>query len=108
VSAQFNVRLEPQSTPDVTILTLEGELDLVAAPTLHEELHNTLQTGAQQLVLDLGAVSFMDSSGLRTLLTAHEESLEKGVSFVLRRVPSTVQRLFEITGVTDELDIEPG
>lgn len=107
MSAQFNLGRAPESTPTETILNLAGELDLVAAPTLHKELHSTLVSGTHKLILDLGAVTFMDSSGLRTLLSVHEEALEQGVDFVLRRVPASVQRLFDITGVTDELHVEP-
>lgn len=104
---QFTVHREPGSTPTETVLRLAGELDLIASSSLGEALDEALQAGPQLLVLDLGGLTFMDSSGLRTVLRGREDSAEKGVAFRLRQVPSQVRRLFEITGMTTELEIEP-
>jgi anti-anti-sigma factor len=104
---QFTVHRDPDSAPTETVLRLEGELDLIASSSLGEAMDEALQSGAQRLVLDLGGLTFIDSSGLRTVLRGREDSAEKGVAFLLRRVPSQVRRVFEITGMTTELEIEP-
>jgi len=55
---------------DGWVLALRGELDLVSASALREQLHALEQAGVDRLVLDLRELSFIDSSGLGVLVAA--------------------------------------
>ncbi len=50
------------------IVTLGGELDIMSAPALREQLLSLLRPGASQLVIGLSAVRYADSSGLAVLV----------------------------------------
>ena len=53
------------------------------------------------MVLDLSELKFMDSTGLRVLLRARAAAEEGRWEIVLRNVPPTIRRLFDMTGVHD-------
>jgi anti-anti-sigma factor len=85
-------------------LRLSGELDLVSAPMLDGALRRVCAADlAAVVVLDLGGVTFMDSSGLRSIMTAKEVCTKAGVELRVLPGQAQVQRLFEITGVHDLL-----
>ena len=85
-----------------------GEIDLASVGVLEAKLRELRDTGFDHLVLDLREVSFMDSTGLRLILTWDAESREEGVDFGVIRGTPIVQRLFEATGVSGRLRfVEP-
>ncbi len=55
-------------------------------------------------MLDLAEVTFMDSTGLTTLMDAHRAAEEDGWSFTVRRASPAVRRVFELANVTGVLD----
>ena len=55
------------------------------------------------VTLDLAEVTFMDSTGLTTLMDAHVQSTQNGWSFNVRRPSPPVKRVFELAGVDDVL-----
>lgn len=81
---------------DVVILWLSGALDGATSALLNRELD--AQAGrTMRLVLDLTGLEFIDSSGLHTLMQAHQRASENGHQLSLRPGPRSVQRLFELT-----------
>jgi anti-sigma B factor antagonist len=89
----------------VAVLLLSGEVDLAAAASLRAHVDAADGTG---LVIDLGAVTFADSSALRELLHARQELLARGSRLILAAVPGSVRRLLEITGTADRFETAPG
>lgn len=87
------------------MLVARGELDLASAPLLRSELENSEIAAAKIVVLDLQGLTFIDSTGLRVLLTAFERSRERGQEFAVTRGSQQVQRLLSITGVAEHLRI---
>jgi anti-sigma B factor antagonist len=83
------------------VIELIGELDLDGAPRLEEELRRVEASDADAIVVDLGALEFIDSSGIRLLVMAYERSQEG--RFSLLRGPKQVHRVFEITDLADRL-----
>jgi anti-sigma B factor antagonist len=88
------VSLAPQ--PGVARLALSGELDLSAAPRLGDALSNVADD-AVLVILDLSELTFMDSSGLHTILTAHARLRGADRRLVLVPGQPAVQRIFELT-----------
>jgi anti-sigma B factor antagonist len=82
-------------------LVLVGEIDSYTAPLLGERLVD----GSPIEVVDLAGVSFIDSSGLRVLVEAHQARVEEGARLVLRAPSAAVQRLLEISGLMGHLDV---
>jgi anti-anti-sigma factor len=84
-------------------LVLSGELDLASRPLFDKALRCVEQRRISALVLDLGELTFMDSTGLHGVLIAKSLCARHGCEFVVTRGPSQVQRLFELSGFIDEL-----
>jgi anti-sigma B factor antagonist len=80
-----------------------GEIDLASVEELATTLRELRENGFHHLVLDLRGVTFMDSTGLRLILTWDDASRRDGIEFRLIPGPPIVQRLFEITGVAGQL-----
>jgi anti-anti-sigma factor len=88
------------------LVALSGDVDLATATIVDEELRRAEQS-EDLVVLDLGDVSFMDSTGLRIVISAHERLHERGASLEIRQVPPQVARLFELVGVNHHLGLGP-
>lgn len=86
---------------NVAVLSLKGELDAYTAPTLEERIGALLTEERFEVVLDLSETTFVDSSGLRAILTAQRRLRESGGNMRLRRPSEPVRRLLDITGLTE-------
>ncbi|GAA3398572.1 STAS domain-containing protein [Streptomyces roseoviridis] len=84
---------------ETAILTVGGEMDVDTATFLHHHVANQFLHGRRHLVLDLSALSFMDSSGLNVVIKAVREARERGGDVHLVAPTPTVRRLLEITGL---------
>lgn len=79
-------------------LYLRGELDMATRARVESALIRAEDSGASAIELDLGGLTFMDSSGVHVALDAHRRSRQKGHSLVLLEGSETVQWVFELTG----------
>jgi anti-anti-sigma factor len=91
---------------DRAVLAARGELDAYSAPALEEHVARLLGEDARDIVLDLSETAFLDSSGLRAILTAQRRLSAADGHLVLRAPSEPVARLLEITGLTDHFTIE--
>ena len=87
---------------DVHTIALSGELDLVTAGAVQEELERVEREDALRIVVDMSELTFIDSTGVQLVLAAHARSVADAERLTLLRGPTAVQRVFEICGV-DEL-----
>jgi anti-sigma B factor antagonist len=91
--------------PSGVVLTVEGELDIATAPELRARFNAAVDAGVSRLVVDLRAVSFLDSVALATLLNARRRMGENGRLAVVVAADSYVRLIFEIAGMPQCLDI---
>jgi anti-sigma B factor antagonist len=103
MAVQDHLRVETHRGADRVVLNLYGELDLASAPFLEEQIENAANGTSVPMVLDLQELQFIDSTGLRIILAAHERSKERGQEFALTHGSQQVQRLLSITGVGEHL-----
>lgn len=99
-----HLQIEVRREPDRAVVSLHGELDLASAPLLQSEIES-IPSDDGALVLDLEGLEFIDSTGLRIILAAHERSRERGQEFAVTRGSQQVQRLLSITRVGEHLRI---
>ncbi len=90
-------------------LVMEGELDIAGAPLLTDALQD-IDAGARRVIprsviLDLRAVTFVDSAGLHALIEARDACRERGWEMVVVRGPAQVVRVFSLTGMEQELHL---
>ena len=93
-------------TIDKGAVVAEGDIDLAGGPLLDTAIMRLEASGP--VVIDLTAVEFIDSSGLRSLLTASRRAEGRNSVVVLRNPSAGVKRLLSITGTADQFQIEDG
>ena len=86
-------------------MALVGELDLSSVAKVQEELRRIEAAAPSTLVVDLSKLTFLDSTGLRCIVTADERARNEGRRIVIVRGPDAVQRVFSITRLEERLDI---
>lgn len=86
------------------VLAIEGRLDTTTAPELENELKICLD-GVENLILDLAALEYISSAGLRVVLAA-QKTMSKQGNMILKNVNESVMEVFDITGMVDLLTIE--
>jgi anti-anti-sigma factor len=84
-------------------VALRGELDLGTAADLEAAILGLCAGGATEIVLDLSELSFVDSAGLRAIVSARAMCEQHDCSLVLVHPRAQVKRLFELTGLLDRL-----
>jgi anti-anti-sigma factor len=103
VNSEFSV--DEHNKGSAWVLSVSGELDLRTSPELEQRLERVWSTGAELVILDLRKIEFMDSTGLRVLLGAHQRAQERGRRFALVRGADQVERVLTLTGVRDLLTV---
>lgn len=82
-----------------------GELDLATAPEVEQHVLPLWSEGVETVVLDLGGVSFFDSSALRLLMRLQARAAESGRALALRACSEPVQRVLELTRMHDRFTV---
>ncbi|MEL6984195.1 MAG: STAS domain-containing protein [Actinomycetota bacterium] len=91
------------SEADPRTVAVDGQIDSHTATSFNDVL---VEIPADQTVhVDLGAVTFIDSSGLRVLVRAEKRQSAGGGALVIANPSAPVRRLLEITGLASELTI---
>ena len=103
---QFEVK-EDHSRGQARVFALVGELDLATAPDVREPLFEAIAAGTHQLVLDLAELTFVDSTGIATLLSVRRRIQAAGGALAVANVSDHVANVFTITGVAGPLDVQP-
>ena len=72
------ITLVTRETDGYSVVEVSGEVDVYTAPQLDEQLSGLVEAGSYQLVVDLSAVEFLDSTGLGVLVKALKRVREHG------------------------------
>src|SRR5205807_172173 len=97
----FRCEIEPRRT--AVHVRPVGEVDLATVPTVENELRELRAAGFTNLVLDLREVRFLDSTGVHLILEWHASTEADGISFALIAGPPAVQRVLDLSGLTERL-----
>jgi anti-sigma B factor antagonist len=84
-------------------LTLSGELDLATVPRVQEAVDELLARGVGHLVVDLGGLGFVDSSGLRLFIVLDRRAAVEGWTLGLIRPHNAAMGVFEVSGAEENL-----
>ena len=82
---------------DRNVLPLKGEVDLHVSPSVTAALDEMIDTKPERLVVDLSAVTYIDSAGLAALIQAMQKVEGYGGKFRLAGLQETVRSIFEIS-----------
>ena len=82
----------------LSLLRLQGELDVCGADHLRQAIHNALDHAPKTLVADLSALGFTDCAGLSVLAWAHKIQARQGRELIITGCQPIVRRLLSVTG----------
>ncbi len=97
--------VEEEESDGLAHLALRGELDLSTVPKVEEALRRIEESRPPVLVLDLAGLTFLDSTGLRMVVTADQRARDEHRRLAVVRGPESVQRVFSITRLDEHLDM---
>lgn len=98
------LNIEKTTNASELTVALAGRLDTTTAPELEKELKTSLD-GVTALIIDMAALDYISSAGLRVLLSAQKTMNKQGEMKVVH-VNETIMEIFEVTGFSDILTIE--
>jgi anti-sigma B factor antagonist len=100
----LGIRLVPDDCG--IVLALSGELDISTVPALEQRLSEVNGAHGARLLVDLSELQFIDSTGIAAIIRAQASADERGYKLTLRRGTSQIQRLFDITGISERFTFE--
>jgi anti-sigma B factor antagonist len=90
---------------DVTVVEVEGRFDSSSAPDIKAELHELINNGRVQLVINLEGLEFIDSAGLGVLVSCLRRAAAEGGDLRVAEVPPFCRSIFELTRLTRVFDV---
>jgi anti-anti-sigma factor len=91
--------------PHAWVVAPRGDLDLASCDQLAARLDEVIDAGAVILVLDLGEVDFVDSSGIREIVRAARRLDDNGGRLLVENASGATQRILEVTGILEQLRV---
>jgi anti-anti-sigma factor len=101
-SAPGRLRCRTERREDTVVMRLSGDLDLAAVPRF-ESARAELGGDFAVMVLDLSELAFIDSTGLRAVIAAMRDVNAMPARLEIVPGPPAVQRVFEVTGLIQQL-----
>lgn len=95
----MSFQIEVERAEGTRTVRLDGEFDLSAADRVEEALRSLESERPGVVVIDLRGVTFLDSTGLRTITSADARAREGGYELRIVRGPENVQKLLHVTGM---------
>ena len=92
---------------DVTIVELEGRLDVHYSLEVEQSMNALIDSGKIKLVINLAKVEYLSSSGLRIFIAAMRKLKEKRGGLKLVRMTSAVEKIFKVVELIDLFEIYP-
>jgi anti-anti-sigma factor len=83
---------------EVTVVAVEGELDLDASQEAEKQLTKLREDGVKKMLIDLQKLEFISSAGLRVLLATAQEIKAAGGDLRVCNLNETVKEVFDISG----------
>jgi len=91
---------------DLTIVHLTGEVDMRSSPELRKELREVSDTSVPQVAINLQNVSYIDSSGIATLIECLKHVAQYGGKLTLIGVNDDIYPVFELAHLTDVFELK--
>jgi anti-sigma B factor antagonist len=99
----LTVSVEPAGA--LLMVRAEGELDIASARLLEEEVREAIDSGASTVVLDLSGLDFIDSTGIRVLLSVAEHASRTGDRLRMLHGSERVENVLDLSGVAPLLPL---
>ena len=104
---KVRLQVERRAAPGGAVLVVAGEIDADTAGVLSDALAAAAAAAPSVVAVDFAAVTFMDSTGINTLLRAHHDMVARGTRLALAGALPAVVRVLDITGVDHVIPLYP-
>ena len=101
------MKIQSTSQGDIQILELSGELDYHSSPDLREKLTELTAKQSPKILVNLGGVDYMDSSGIATFVEAFQKTKRYKGRLILAALTDTVRGVFEIAKLDSIFELAP-
>ncbi|MCC6355572.1 MAG: STAS domain-containing protein [Verrucomicrobiae bacterium] len=101
------MKIQERDLAGIPVLDLSGEVDLQSSPELRATLQARVKAKCPVLLLNFEGVTYLDSSGLATLIEYYQNSRPFGGKFILYGLPPRIQNVFEIARLEQIFSIHP-
>lgn len=91
----------------VWFIVVDGRIDQLSTPELEDTFNKALEAGHIRLVIDLAGVNYINSGGLRSLLTIRRQARARGGDVVMINFTSQLTQLFAVMGFDNVFRILP-
>lgn len=98
----LNAKIQTQD--DIKIVYLDGRMDMSNASKCEEILSNDM-SGTTKIIFDLSGLTFIDSTGVGSLISAIKTAHKMNIRFELVNVPEGIEQILTVIGVYDVLNI---
>lgn len=88
------------------VISLIGRLDTITSPQLEEEINSSSLENIETVILDLKELEYISSAGLRVVLMIHKKMNKLGGQLKLINVNDMILNIFDMTGMSEFLNIE--
>ena len=92
---------------ELTVVAPRGDLDMATVGEMRRTLAGLIDGGQSRLVMDLGGVGYMDSSGMGALVAAMKQARAAGGDVRLCALQDDVRSIFELTRLARAISIHP-
>jgi anti-sigma B factor antagonist len=99
------MELNVREKEGITILDIEGEIDLYNAPTLKNIINDLINDRKYEIILNLEKVSYIDSSGIGAIISSLSNLKKYQGALKLLNVQSAVRKVFELTKLISFFEI---
>jgi anti-sigma B factor antagonist len=98
---------DEQVDPTTHVVGVRGEIDIFTAPEFKDRITRAIDAGRDLVVVDLAGTTFIDSSSLGVLISAHRRLTGRDARLVIACDVPAVTNTFKITGLDGVLEIVP-
>ncbi len=94
---RIRLETETREVSGTKILDVEGEIDVYTAPQFKEAVNKVIADGQKHLIINMAGITYMDSSGFGTLLSATKKLRPQGGTVNLVQCNRAIDRILKIT-----------
>ncbi len=103
----MSLSIKTRKKEKTAVIELQGEIDMFVSPNFRDKLLLACNKEVKEVIVDFSRVSFMDSSGVATLVEGLKWSRKEGKSLVLRNVGTNVRNSLSLTKLETVFTIMP-
>jgi anti-sigma B factor antagonist len=101
----MGLTVEKQETESGVLIRVAGEVDLYSSPELRKAILKSVPSGDGEMGIELSAVTYIDSSGVATLVEGLRSARKKGVGFVLITPSPAVLQVLELARLDSVFEV---